>query len=126
MPFSMLTQYASTFPISGYENLPDDAGLLQRLIYGLKLCGIGMGVVFLILASLWLIIYCSKFLNRNRRKTENAPAEKTAPPAAPAKNGAALPPEDDEQTVAAIASAAISAYENRGDASYKIISIQKL
>ncbi|MDD4124315.1 MAG: OadG family protein [Eubacteriales bacterium] len=95
--------------------------MLDRLLYGLKICAIGMTVVFLVLFILFIVLYCFKlYYNAGQKKissakdipVDNVPVSSAAP--------------DDEETVAILATAAISASRNDKEAAFKVISIKKI
>ena len=104
-----------------YPNLDPNASLGDKFMYGLQVAGIGMAVVFLVLIVLMLILYVFKlFATAGAKK----PAE--APKAAPAATAAPAPAADDEQTIVAIATAAIAAERGESQCAFKVISITKL
>ena len=116
------TSWVEKFPKSGFENISENAGLGERLLYGLKICVIGMLVVFAVLAVLCLILYLFKVYYNVI--TKKAASKKTADAAnipAPAASA-----ESDEETVVAVATAAIAASRNESDAAFKVISITKI
>ncbi len=115
------TSWVEEFSKSGFENIPENAGLGERFIYGLKICAIGMLIVFAVLAVLCLILYLFKvYYNVSTKK---AAAKKTAAPvSAPAVSSS----ETDEETLVAVATAAIAASRNDSDAAFKVISITKI
>ncbi len=123
---------ANNFPGSGFENLAKDASFMDRLVYGLKICGIGMIVVFLVLVFLWFILYCSKFLNNKNAKKETLPGDEAAPAtvsavtAVPGTSTVSAADSIDEQTVVVVATAAITASRNAKDAAFKVISVKKI
>ncbi|MBP5231497.1 MAG: OadG family protein, partial [Clostridia bacterium] len=51
---------AGRFAKSGYPKLDPNAGTGDRAVYGLKIVGIGMGVVFLVLLILMAVLYVFK------------------------------------------------------------------
>ena len=115
------TSWMEKFPKSGFDNISENAGFGERLIYGLKICAIGMLVVFAVLAVLCLVLYLFKlYYNMSTKKA----AEKKAASAvsAPAVSSA----ETDEETLVAVATAAIAASRNESDAAFKVISITKI
>lgn len=104
-----------------YPNLDPNASLGEKFMYGLQVAGIGMAVVFLVLIVLMLILYVFKlFATAGAKK----PAE--APKAAPAAAAAPAPAADDEQTIVAVATAAIAAERGESQCAFKVISITKL
>lgn len=107
-----------------YPNLDPDAPLGEKFMYGLQVAGIGMTVVFLVLIVLMLILYVFKlFATAGSKKPEAAPK---AAPAAPAAPVAPAPVADDEQTIVAVATAAIAAERGESNCAFKVISITKL
>ncbi len=115
-----VTQTADTFP-SGYPNLSPDATLGERLLYGLKITGIGMAVVFLVLIIIMAILYVFKAVALSRSK-KPAPAA-SAPAASPAVQAVSG---TDEETVVAVATAAIAASRGASACAFKVISITKI
>ncbi len=112
-------QFLSAFK-SGFEQLAENATFSERLLYGLKVCLIGMLIVFAVLAILCGVLYLFKLyymLSQKKKAPAAAPAEKPAP--------AGDAPNDEELTVA-VATAAIAAARNESDAAFKVISITKI
>ena len=105
---------------SGYPNLAENASFAEKLIYGLKVCLIGMLIVFAVLAILCAVLYCFKIYYKLSQKKKQ-PAAEIAKPAVSAPGAA-----DDEELTVAIATAAIAAMRNESDAAFRIISIQKI
>lgn len=103
---------------SGYANMPEDASLGERFSYGIKVVGIGMSVVFMVLLILMAILYIFKLVAVSKKPAKPEPAVKPAAPAAKA--------EDDEETVVAIATAAIAASRGESDCGFKVLSITKI
>ncbi len=108
-----------------YPNLDPNAPLGEKFMYGLQVAGIGMAVVFLVLIVLMLILYVFKlFATAGAKKPAEAPKAASAAPAAPAAPVA--PAADDEQTIVAVATAAIAAERGESQCAFKVISITKL
>ena len=107
---------------SGYENLPEDATTGERFLYGIKVAGIGMMMVFLVLIIIMAVLYCFQAVAAVKAK-KPAPTAKAAP-AAPVK--AAASGEADEETVVAVATAAIAAARGQSDCAFKVVSITKI
>ncbi len=105
---------------SGFENLAEDASFVDRLLYGLRVCAIGMLVVFAVLIFLCGILYLFKlYYKLTQKKKSPAPAVQPAAAATPAA-------EDDEELTVAVATAAIAAARNDSDAAFKVVSIRKI
>lgn len=92
----------------------------------------GMGMVFLVLAILWLVlIIFKKLLYKGDRKTEKP--KKTAPPVevAPTPPASPVAPTDDAQLIAVITAAVAAAIESDEDLSaefiggFRVVSFQK-
>ena len=108
---------------SGFHNIDADAPITEKLMYGLEVAGIGMMVVFLVLILIMAILYVFKlFATSGEKKAAPAPAVAPAPAAAPAAASAA----DDEQTIVAIATAAIAAERGDSECAFKVISVTKI
>ena len=115
---------AGKFPMSGVENLASDASFTDRLLYGLKFAAIGIVVVFLILLILWAVLFVFNLVYKVRKGKADEKVEETAAPvnsSTASENG-----ELDEQTVAAIATAAIAAARGESDCAFDVISITKV
>jgi len=115
-----IMQFLSAYK-SGFEELAENATVSERLLYGLKVCLIGMLIVFAVLAILCGVLYLFKLyykLSQKKKAPSTAPVENPAPAAAGVT-------EDEELTVA-IATAAIAAARNDSDAAFKVISIKKI
>lgn len=122
--------YVSVFP-SGYPNVPQDATYGELLSYGLQVAGIGLLVVFLVLIIIMAILYIFKLVALS--KTKAAPKEALAvPKAAPASKAAPESPKagmtsgSEEETIVAIATAAIAASRGASDCAFKVISVTKI
>ncbi len=107
------------FTKSGFENLAEDATFTDRLLYGLRVCAIGMLIVFAVLLILCGVLYLFKLYYKLSQKKK---AQPVVQPAAPAANTGA----DDEELTVAIATAAIAAARNDSDAAFRIVSIKKI
>lgn len=107
------------FTKSGFENLAENATFTDRLLYGLRVCAIGMIIVFAVLLILCGVLYLFKLYYKLSQKKKAQPAVQ---PAAPAANTGV----DDEELTVAIATAAIAAARNDSDAAFRIVSIRKI
>lgn len=114
---------------SGFENLPNNASLTERLVYGLKVAGIGLLVVFLVLIIIMAILYVFKAvaLSKSKAAPAAAPAAAaTAPSAAAPAPAASAVSGSEEETIVAIATAAIAASRGAGDCAFRVISVTKI
>lgn len=110
---------AGRYAKSNYPKLAEDAGFGDRMTYGLKIVGIGMSVVFLVLIILMAVLYVFKlFSSKNSKQAVQAPENKTALPSAGAQ--------DDEETIVAVATAAIAASRGESECAFRVISVRKL
>ena len=95
-----------------------DADFGVRLMHGLKVAAIGLLVVFLVLVILWAIItIMGKILGKPRKNPEAV--KQPASPAVANDLAAA----SEEETVVAIAVAAIAAYEGKSSVDFDIVSV---
>lgn len=124
------SEYMTVFP-SGFENLPENATLMERLAYGGKVTLIGMVTVFLVLILIWaLCALMGKVFGGAGKKSQSedkAPKENvpTAPVSeAKAASNAAASSSADYSTVAVVASAAIAAYRGEDTVNFNISSIR--
>ena len=101
-----------------FEVLNGDESFLDRLLYGLRVAAIGLLVVFLVLLILWAIVTVMGKLLGKPRKTPEAVKQ----PPEPVNNGNA-PEASEEETVVAIASAAIAAYEGKAEVDFDVVSV---
>ncbi len=121
------SEYMSVFP-SGYENLPEDANLIERLAYGGKITLIGMATVFLVLILIWaLCALMGKIfggVGKNTKK-EQKPSNSDVPqPSSTITEGAPAVSSVDYSTVSVVASAAIAAYRGEDTVNFNISSIK--
>ena len=122
--------YVSAFP-SGYPNVPQDATYGELLMYGLQVAGIGLLVVFLVLVIIMAILYIFKLVALSGTKTapkaapEAPKAVSTAAPA-PKTTPAAATSGSEEETIVAIATAAIAASRGASECAFKVISVTKI
>ena len=100
---------------SNYPKLDANAGFGDRLIYGLKVAGIGMGIVFLVLILLMAILYVFRLFSKPKKQPEKAPV------AAPETNSP-----DEEELIVAIATSAIAASRGESECAFKVISVRKI
>ena len=120
--------YVSVFA-SGYENLPEDASMMERLMYGLQVAGIGILVVFLVLIIIMAILYIFKLVavSKSKKAAPAVPAPAAAAPVAAAPKAAAPSASgSEEETIVAIATAAIAASRGASDCAFKVISVTKI
>ena len=125
--------YVSAFP-SGYPNVPQDATYGELLMYGLQVAGIGLLVVFLVLVIIMAILYIFKLVAVSKaKKASPAVAPAAASPAvAPKEASPAVAPASpaasgsEEETIVAIATAAIAASRGASDCAFKVISVTKI
>ena len=93
-----------------------DDSFWGRLIYGLKIMGIGVAIVFGILLVLWLFLEVMGFLVQyigkkiNKNKKEAIPSMQET--------------EEDEEFIAVI-TAAVAAYTGRPATEFKVVSFKK-
>jgi Na+-transporting methylmalonyl-CoA/oxaloacetate decarboxylase gamma subunit len=123
--------YMTTFPKSGFENLPENATLMDRLAYGGKITLIGMITVFLVLIIIWALCAVMGKIFGGAGKKEND-SQKKAQENAPAGNAPAVQtavqkpvvPSVSNDMVAVVASAAIAAYRGEDTVNFNISSIR--
>ena len=114
------SSWVETFS-SGMENLNPNAPFSEKLLYGLKIALIGIVVVFLILAIIWAVLFVFNLILKN--KPAAMPSERETAPAPVQKpvSGAL-----DEETVVAVATAAIAAARGEEKCAFNVISITKI
>ncbi len=127
------SEYMSVFPGSGFENIPKDATLMDRLAYGGKVALIGMATVFLVLIIIWALCALMGKIFGNAGKKEqnntngnsgNISGESSAPQQPVAQAPVApCAPAVDYSMVAVVASAAIAAYRGEDTVNFSISSI---
>ena len=121
---------------SGFANLSPDATLGEKLVYGLKVAGIGLLVVFLVLVIIMAILYVFKLVAVSKGKSGSS-APSAVPSAAPTATAPSAPPaapvtpaapsaDAEEERVVAIATAAIAASRGASDCAFRVISVTKL
>lgn len=115
---------------SGYPNLAENASTSERLIYGLKVCGLGMLIVFGVLIALAAVLYLFKLYYVVSSKKSSQKADFSVKAAnnddSAEDNGEVYIVEDDEELIAAIATAAIATVRNESDAAFKVTSIKRI
>jgi Na+-transporting methylmalonyl-CoA/oxaloacetate decarboxylase gamma subunit len=124
--------YMEVFPKSGFENLPKDATMVDRLAYGGKVALIGMSTVFLVLIIIWVLCALLGKIFGNAGKKEqgssddgskNASGGNAVPQQPVAQAPVAKAPAVDYSMVAVVASAAIAAYRGEDTVNFSISSI---
>lgn len=101
------------------EHITVDSPMNEKIIFGLQVVGIGMGVVFGVLILLIGILQLFKLFSVKQPK--ESPAESAAPVAsAPV---AASVPASDEEKIVAIATSAIAAYCGKSNVDFRVLSI---
>ena len=111
------------FAKSNYPKLPENASFGERVSYGLKVVGIGMGIVFLVLIILMAVLYVFKLVATSKTKKEKQDAVKAPEDPGQAAIGTG---ENEEETIVAIATAAIAASRGESDCAFRVISVTKL
>lgn len=122
------SEYMTVFPKSGFENIPENATMMDRLAYGGKITLIGMTTVFMVLVLIWALCALMGKVFGNVGKEE----KKSAPPVSPAPQQPVAPavkqPEPvacvDYSKIAVVASAAIAAYRGEDTVNFNISSIR--
>ena len=118
---------------SGYEKLPEDATMLDRLAYGGKVALIGMTTVFMVLVIIWaLCALMGKVFGNVGKKEEKKASDSPAPQrdAAIPQSQASSPRQAvpaaavDYSQIAVIASASIAAYRGEDTVKFNISSIR--
>jgi sodium pump decarboxylase gamma subunit len=115
-----LISLQDSFAKSGFEDLAKDASFTDRLLYGLRVCAIGMLIVFAVLLILCGVLYLFKLYYMMTQK------KKSPDPVARSAAAAEVAVADDEELTVAIATAAIAAARNDSDAAFRIVSIRKI
>lgn len=115
--------------VEGAANVPE--GLFDKLVYGLQVAVIGMGIVFAILAIIMGVLYLFEYLFYTLpNKVKKAPeAPKAAPVAttAPAAPVATASSENEEEIAAVIAAAVAAYYDQAAPTSkYRIKSFRRI
>ena len=114
------SSWVETFS-SGMENLNPNAPFSEKLLYGLKIALIGIVVVFLILAIIWAVLFVFNLIIKNKSAAKPAERETAPAPVQKPVSGAL-----DEETVVAVATAAIAAARGEEKCAFNVISITKI
>ena len=114
------SSWVETFS-SGMENLNPNAPFSEKLLYGLKIALIGIVVVFLILAIIWAVLFVFNLIFKNKSAAKPAERETAPAPVQKPVSGAL-----DEDTVVAVATAAIAAARGEEKCAFNVISITKI
>ena len=114
------SSWVETFS-SGMENLNPNAPFSEKLLYGLKIALIGIVVVFLILAIIWAVLFVFNLIFKNKSAAKPAERETAPAPVQKPVSGAL-----DEETVVAVATAAIAAARGEAKCAFNVISITKI
>ena len=114
------SSWVETFS-SGMENLNPNAPFSEKLLYGLKIALIGTVVVFLILAIIWAVLFVFNLIFKNKSAAKPAERETAPAPVQKPVSGAL-----DEETVVAVATAAIAAARGEEKCAFNVISITKI
>jgi Na+-transporting methylmalonyl-CoA/oxaloacetate decarboxylase gamma subunit len=125
------SEYMAFFK-SGYENIPENATLMERLAYGGKVALIGMATVFLVLIIIWAICalmgkifgsVASKEKNDSKQEPKQEPKQET-PVLSNTNVSAPVVCSVDNTTITVVASAAIAAYRGEDTVNFTISSIR--
>ncbi|MBQ7646699.1 MAG: OadG family protein [Clostridia bacterium] len=109
----------ATEKAANFEVLSGSEPFGERLLYGLRVAAIGMLVVFLVLIILWTIVTAlGKIFGKQRKNPEVAKKPADAPEAVSDLSNAS-----EEETVVAVAAAAIAAYEDKAEIDFDIVSV---
>ena len=114
------SSWVETFS-SGMENLNPNAPFSEKLLYGLKIALIGIVVVFLILAIIRAVLFVFNLIFKNKSAAKPAERETAPAPVQKPVSGAL-----DEETVVAVATAAIAAARGEEKCAFNVISITKI
>ena len=114
------SSWVETFS-SGMENLNPNAPFSEKLLYGLKIALIGIVVVFLIMAIIWAVLFVFNLIFKNKSAAKPAERETAPAPVQKPVSGAL-----DEETVVAVATAAIAAARGEEKCAFNVISITKI
>ena len=114
------SSWVETFS-SGMENLNPNAPFSEKLLYGLKIALIGIVVVFLILAIIWAVLFVFNLIFKNKSAAKPAERETAPAPVQKPVSGAL-----DEETVVAVATAAIAAARGEEKCAFNVITITKI
>jgi len=106
--------------------MTSDVDMGTKIAFGLEKVAIGMGVVFGVLLILIGILQLFKLfaVKKPAEQTKEKPASVATAPAAPAPS--ANVPSSEEETIVAVASAAIAATRGESESAFNIISIKKI
>ena len=114
------SSWVETFS-SGMENLTPNAPFSEKLLYGLKIALIGIVVVFLSLGIIWAGLFVFNLIFKNKSAAKPAERETAPAPVQKPVSGAL-----DEETVVAVATAAIAAARGEEKCAFNVISITKI
>ena len=127
MNLTTLTRLASTAAEAvegGYGgNITADSTFAERALLGVEVMLTGMAVVFGVLLLLIGILQLFKLFGNKEAKVETA---KATAPVAPVATAVPATGSNEEESVVAIATAAIAAYRGESDCAFNIISIKKI
>ena len=99
-----------------------DDSFWGSLIYGFKIMGIGVAIVFGVLLVLWLFLEAMGFLVQQLGKSKNKNKNEAIPPMQDMQDMQET--EEDEEFVAVIA-AAVAAYTGKATSEFKVVSFKK-
>ncbi|MEG1743493.1 MAG: OadG family protein, partial [Clostridia bacterium] len=119
---AILSAVANTFSKSGVENLASDATLGEKFMYGLKYTAIGLVTVFLVLILLMAVMYVLRLIFA-RDSFKSKAKQQVSPISAPTNvvnETKAVANENDEETLVAVATAAIAASRGSSDCAFKV------
>ena len=107
-------------------DITPDTPIGEKVTFGLQVVGIGMGVVFGVLLILIGILQLFKLFAvkkpAEQKETEKVSVAPTSVATVPVANA----PASEEETVIAVASAAIAAARGESECAFNIISIKKI
>ncbi len=109
------------------ENITENSSMGERATVGIQVVAIGMGVVFGVLIILIGILQLFKLFGKEKpvQSTENKSAPAPVAASAPVAPVCAAPASE-EETIVAVATAAIAASRGESDCAFNIISIKKI
>ena len=103
------------------EEITENTPIGERAVFGLQVMLIGMCVVFGVLLLLMAILYVFKLFSVKNNKKVEAPVAASVDTSATTSAASS-----DEDTVVAVATAAIAAARGESDCAFNIISIKKI
>ncbi len=107
--------------------LAQNSTAMEKLIYGLKVTGLGIGTVFAVLIFLWFVLSLMQLVYKSKNSSNSAEQEKKTSPVAnvPVSVQPIFESDEDDNELVAVIMAAVYAASGAVPGSLRMVSCKK-